>query len=103
MSAGQTSYETMVNRGDTGDINGGDASDIGLSASACKSIDVDYANSGGQGTSFIKGTVSGNPQVDGVTVELYRDTDGAWQCYYDGSAGNDSSNEFMPDGCSNTT
>lgn len=97
VSAGKTNYEMKVNRGNQGDIDS-EASSIGLTASACSGITPGYADdSAGKDSDFIKGTVEGNPEVQGSTIQFYRTAEGSWQCEFSGSE-NDS--EYAPTGCS---
>ena len=76
---GVTAYEELINRGSTGAP--ADATDIGLQTATgrCETIVATgaYNLNGGQ---FIRCTLIGNPKVDGATVTLTRDSNGAWNC-----------------------
>lgn len=103
VSAGKTNYEMKVNRGNQGEIGDdddtdGNAESIGLTSSACKSIEAAYGGSedgsAGKESNFIKGEVKGNPEVDGDDVQFYRTAEGSWECEYSGSS------DYAPTGCS---
>jgi len=96
ISGGRTAYEERLQRG----ADNTSPSDIGLQGSTerCTSISVNnYNSSDGSADPAIKCTMSGNPTIDGNTIQLARDSAGSYTCEMTASIDSD----LRPDGCDN--
>lgn len=88
VTSGKTAFEAKIL---TESIATFDLADIGLPASTTRcDLSMDSSDSG-----FIRCTLKGNPIVSGKTVQIVRNTSGAWVCRVDSSI----SSKYHPVGC----
>jgi type IV pilus assembly protein PilA len=86
---GVTAFEEIIQSGASRPT---DAEDIGLQASTAR---CDITLTGTDGSEAISCELKGNPKVAGKTVDLERNSSGAWNCVVD--SGIDS--KYRPVGC----
>jgi type IV pilus assembly protein PilA len=86
---GVTAFEEIVNKGTPTTYSN---VDLGLAASTprCSLINVTAGETGS-----LECVLTGNPKVDGESIELTRNTSGAWDCSV--TAGIDA--KYIPGGC----
>ncbi|HIQ45705.1 MAG TPA: pilin [Pseudomonas oleovorans] len=88
VTSGKTSFEAKIL---TESIVTFNLADIGLPSSTSRcDLSMDPSDTG-----FIRCALKGNPVVSGKTVEIVRNTSGAWTCKVDGSI----PAKYHPAGC----
>ena len=90
ITGGKATFESQIlaNNSTTFDVE-----DLGLRSQTprCSLIDMDPAETG-----FIRCTLVGNPNINGATVTITRNTSGAWTCAIGGGI----AAKYLPEGCS---
>ena len=87
---GVTAFEEKINRGST-TFSGTESIGLRDSTARCETITVT-----GSETGTITCKLAGNPKVSGKTVQLQRNTSGAYECSISGLE-----EKYLPTGCTN--